>query len=44
MTTYISDTAHYKEVLALLPQVKHSLWSLIFLCCVVAAKSSVATL
>lgn len=26
MTTYISDTAHYKEVLTRIPQVKHSLW------------------
>ena len=26
MTTYISDTAHYKEVLTRIPQVKHFLW------------------
>lgn len=26
MITYISDTAHYKEVLTRIPQVKHSLW------------------
>ena len=26
MTTYISDTVHYKEVLTRIPQVKHSLW------------------
>ena len=26
MTTYISDSAHYKEVLARISQVKHSLW------------------
>lgn len=26
MTTYISDSAYYKEVLTRIPQVKHSLW------------------
>ncbi|MCQ2330781.1 MAG: hypothetical protein MJZ55_02200 [Paludibacteraceae bacterium] len=26
MITYISDTAHYKEVLTRIPQVKRSLW------------------
>ncbi|MGM9831121.1 MAG: hypothetical protein ACI3Z5_03775 [Paludibacteraceae bacterium] len=26
MTTYISDSAHYKEVLARIPRVRHSLW------------------
>ena len=26
MLTYISDTAHYKEVLSHAPNVKHNLW------------------